>query len=219
MKESTVDLFERLADEHWLFKGRREVFNTFTRAALEDQLDAVILDTGCCSGAMMKEMSRLGSVFGIDISEKALRACDARGLTDVCRANCLRMPFADGSLDLVTAFDVIEHIEDESSALSELRRITRTGGRVVLSVPAYQFMWNSDDDLGQHKRRYTRAGLRRKLLSAGFFVERISYFYTIIFPVNLMLTLTRKAFRIKKSSESVGLIELPQFQSTALLAA
>jgi SAM-dependent methyltransferase len=217
MRESTLELFERLADDHWFFEGRRRVFDTFLDGIPAGEPDSVVLDAGCCSGAMMEQMSRLGGVFGFDLSARALRACHGRGLRNVCKADLPRMPFADGTLNLVTAFDVIEHIEDEASALGELRRVTRSGGRVVLSVPAYQFMWSPDDDLAHHKRRYTRGALKKRLESAGFYVERISYFYTILFPLNLLLLLTRKIFRIQKTNEDVGLGELPRLLNACLL--
>lgn len=219
MKDATLELFERFAEDHWFFKGRREVFGTFLEGVSRNAPEATILDAGCCSGAMMRAMSRRGRVFGLDLSEKAVRSCHTKGLTNVCRADFLRMPFADDSLDLVTAFDVIEHIEDEPAALGELRRITRTGGHVILSVPAYPFMWSPDDDLAEHKRRYTRGVLDARLQSTGFRVERISYFYTVIFPINLLLLLLRRIFRVKKTDENVGLTELPRFLNACLFGA
>jgi SAM-dependent methyltransferase len=106
-----------------------------------------------------------------------------------------RLPFADGAFDLVTALDVIEHIDDDVAALGELRRVLRPGGRLLVAVPAFTFLWGRQDEVSHHRRRYTRATLARALAQAGFAVVRESYFNTLLFPPIAAVRLGRRLLR------------------------
>jgi SAM-dependent methyltransferase len=94
----------------------------------------------------------------------------------------LALPFADETFDVVSAFDVLEHCEPEALALAELRRVLRPGGRLLLSVPAYQWAWTDHDVANGHHRRYTRRRAVRAVRSAGFDVLRATYGFTAVFP-------------------------------------
>lgn len=217
MESAVLEVFDKLGPSHWFFRGRRVIFKAFISQVIGKKPDLKILDAGCCSGLMMESLSEFGKVYGLDISEQAIGYCRTKGLREVCRAGILEMPFMDETFDLITAFDVIEHVEDDVSALREARRIIKKGGYLILSVPAYKFMWNSDDDLVQHKRRYTGASLTKKLVSVGFTVERFSYFYTVLFPINLIINTVRKIFGIKKIVPDAGIKVLPKFLNESLL--
>jgi SAM-dependent methyltransferase len=92
------------------------------------------------------------------------------------------LPFEDNTFDLVTALDVVEHIEDDRGALRELYRVIRPGGMLMISVPAYKFLWGAQDEISHHKRRYTTPEIRERMIEAGFKVRRLSYFNTFLFP-------------------------------------
>ena len=97
--------------------------------------------------------------------------------------SALALPFRDGSFDLVGAFDVVEHCEPEAQALGELARVLEPGGRLLLSVPAYQWAWSDHDVRAGHYRRYTRPRLLAAVRAAGFEVDRCTYGFAGVFPM------------------------------------
>jgi SAM-dependent methyltransferase len=167
------------ADErHWWFRGRRRVL----RAAI-DRLpiapDARVLDAGCGSGRMLDELTRYGQVCGVDLSAEAVAASRRRG-HEVVRAAIEAMPFRDGAFDLVTCLDVLEHTPDDRVALAELCRVTRPGGLLIASVPAYQGLWSWHDEANRHFRRYNRSRLRALAWSAGWDVVTDTHFNSLL---------------------------------------
>jgi SAM-dependent methyltransferase len=167
------------ADElHWWYRGRRRVL----RAAI-DRLPLVVgarlLDAGCGSGRMLDELARYGRVWGVDLSSEAVAAARSRG-HEVVRAAIESMPFGDGAFDLVTCLDVIEHTCDERDALAELRRVTRPGGLLIATVPAYQALWSWHDEVNRHFRRYDCTALRAAARSTGWDVVGDTYFNSLL---------------------------------------
>jgi SAM-dependent methyltransferase len=155
-----------------------------------------ILDIGCGTGATMDHLKRYGEVNGIDLSELPLQFSRRRGHQRVMRASATELPFPDRSFDLITALDVVEHLDDDAQGLSEIRRVLKPGAPAVIFVPAFQALWGPNDDQSGHKRRYRIDQLRRASESAGLVVERISYANIAMFiPIWLgrkLLTLLRK---------------------------
>jgi SAM-dependent methyltransferase len=172
-------------DSHWWFLGRRQVFlrlldRYFAPAA--DGRELRILDVGCGTGTMLRELRRYGRVKGVDADEQAVRLCRRRGIEDVEQVSPGPLPFDDGSFDLVTALDVVEHVDDDVAMLRELRRVLAPGGTLLVSVPAFAFLWGAQDEIAHHKRRYRAPELRERLLAAGFEIRRLSYFNSLLFP-------------------------------------
>jgi SAM-dependent methyltransferase len=102
------------------------------------------------------------------------------------------IPFADGSFDLVTAFDVLEHLDDDVRALREMARVARPGGLIAVTVPAYRWMWGRQDEVSHHRRRYTGRSLRQAITAAGLSLRRLTAFNTILFPGIAALRITRR---------------------------
>jgi SAM-dependent methyltransferase len=177
--------YYQIEDKHWWFVGRREIFLRLLQKYLPPPRDGrprQILDVGCGTGTMLGYLSRFGQAQGIDTDAGAVAFCHERGVSAVRQVGDLPLPFADGTFDLITALDVIEHIEDDRAMLRELYRITRPGGLFLFSVPAYQFLWGPQDEISHHKRRYVAAQIRARMLDAGFRMRRLSYINTFLFP-------------------------------------
>jgi SAM-dependent methyltransferase len=170
-------LFE-MEDEHWWYRGRRRVVGELVRQV---ELPAAprLLDVGCGTGRNLVELQRLGDAVGVEPSAAAVAVARARGLP-VTESGAESLGFGDGTFDLVTALDVIEHIEDDRTALRELRRVTSPTGALVVTVPAYQWLWSSHDDMNLHKRRYGRPALLQALAEAGWRVVRATYFNSLL---------------------------------------
>src|SRR3954470_374234 len=128
-----------LDERHWWYRGRRAVLNAVL-AGVDLPPGAHILDAGCGSGRTLDELARLGTAVGTELNPAGVEAARARG-HDVAQARVESSPHADMSFDLVTCLDVIEHTDDDVAALSELNRVTRPGGRLVVTVPAHPRLW------------------------------------------------------------------------------
>jgi 2-polyprenyl-3-methyl-5-hydroxy-6-metoxy-1,4-benzoquinol methylase len=122
-------------DEHWWYRGRRLVLRAeLERLPLEP--GPRLLDAGCGSGRTLDELARYGRVSGVDLSPDAVETARRRGHDDVQVARVEELPFADGTFDVVTCLDVVEHTPDDRATLAELRRVTRPGGLLLVTVPA-----------------------------------------------------------------------------------
>jgi SAM-dependent methyltransferase len=135
-----------------------------------------VLDVGSADGPSVTWMRGDHHHVSVDLDPRGLRP--GHGV----QASALTLPFRDASFDVVAAFDVVEHCDPEAQALSELKRVLRPGGRLLLSVPAYQWAWTDHDVRAGHHRRYTRPRLLAAVRGAGFDVRRCSYGFAGVFP-------------------------------------
>ena len=193
MKEHTYPIMFRVEQSHWWYTGRRKILTQFIEDICRRVTDRRprILDVGCGTGANLLMLSNYGDAEGVDISKDALAFCRERGLDKVKLGAGEELPYDDGTFDLVTAFDVVEHMDDDLAGLREMRRVLRPGGRVLLFVPTFMFLWGLQDDVSNHRRRYRLSELRRVLEQAGFEIERSTYanimfFFPILFVRQLM---------------------------------
>jgi len=148
---------------------------------------------GCGTGANLVRLADFGDAEGVDISPDALKFCRERGLNKVKLGAAETLPYEDGEFDLVTALDVVEHIDDDVAGLREMHRVLRPGGRVLLFVPTFMFLWGIQDEVSHHRRRYRMTELRRAVTAAGFEVERTTYANITFF---LPVLLVRKFMRL-----------------------
>jgi SAM-dependent methyltransferase len=181
-------------DVHWWFVGRRrillQVLDRYVGRSRKDQCR--ILDVGCGTGTMLTYLASYGKAQGVDFDEEAVGYCHERGLVDVRQGAAETLPFDDGSFDLVTALDVIEHLDDDAVALREMSRVLRPGGQVLVTVPAHRFMWGDQDEVNMHKRRYVAGEIRDRLTANGFQVLRLSYMNAFMFPPIATIRLLRR---------------------------
>lgn len=163
-----------LDERHWWYRGRRRV----VRAVLDGlpvPSPTRLLDAGAGSGRTLDELSMYGHASGIELDPEGVEAARERG-HDVARAPVEAIPHPDGAFAVVTCLDVLEHTSDDVRSLRELRRVTRPDGFLVVTVPAYPWLWSRHDEVNSHQRRYTRRSLRTAAESAGWIVERMTSF-------------------------------------------
>ncbi|HZE67963.1 MAG TPA: class I SAM-dependent methyltransferase [Pyrinomonadaceae bacterium] len=196
MQQHTYSIMRQVEGSHWWFVGRRRILDGFLQdiCARPDAPRPRILDVGCGTGANLEMLERFGDAEGVDVSSEALTFCRDRGLNNVRQGEAERLPFADSSFDLVTALDVVEHLDDDQAGLREIYRVLRPGGRALLFVPAFMFLWGVQDDVSNHRRRYTLASLQQAVESSGLAVERATYanltFFAPIFLGRLFMRVT-----------------------------
>ncbi len=175
MVTSEFDAMLAHDDGHWWYRGRRQVLrSTLDRLAIP--AGARLLDAGCGSGRTLDELLRYGRVSGVDVNPDAVRCARDRGHHDVHAGRIERLDFPDGVFDVVTCMDVIEHTPDDCGSLRELRRVTRPGGTLVLTVPAHPLLWSTHDVVNRHYRRYTRRSLTAVAARAGMELLSDTYF-------------------------------------------
>ena len=204
MVKNTYPILYEVEQSHWWFIGRRRILAGFIEKICRGVTDRRprILDVGCGTGANLLMLSQYGEAEGVDVSEDALAFCRARGLDRVRLGAAEELPYEDGTFDLVTALDVVEHMDNDLAGLKEMRRVLRPGGRVLLFVPTFMFLWGLQDDVSHHRRRYRLSQLRRVLEEAGFEIERTTYAnITFFFPILLIRQLMRVT-GIKAESEN-----------------
>ncbi|PYM93698.1 MAG: SAM-dependent methyltransferase [Candidatus Rokuibacteriota bacterium] len=167
---------------HWWFRGRLAVITATLRRVLPPR-PVRLLELGCGSGNVLAALAEFGEAVGLEAHPELIAAARAAGL-DV-RAG--RLPddlgVVPGWADVALLLDVIEHLDDDVAALAAARRAVCEGGLLVVTVPAYRWLWSGHDEVLGHRRRYTAAGLRTAAERAGFRVLRISYFNTVLFPM------------------------------------
>ena len=224
MDQNAHRQFLELERTHWWFRGRRSVYLGLLGHLLEADRPRRILDLGCGMGGFLEGLEELGDhVYPSDVEVESLTHCRERGFEGGVASSGYALPYADESFDLVCLFDALEHIPDDHRAMAEIVRVLRPGGRVFVSVPAYQFLYANNDRIAQHYRRYTRAGLARVFRGAGLEVERNTHTNVFLFPLILPAVLAtktlEKVLRLKARSDHTNLSwPIPQFAHDLLHA-
>lgn len=192
MEETANRQFVELEQTHFWFVGRRAIFFHLLDRELAGRSDLRVLDVGCGAGGMLEPLSRYGEVWGIDTSQELVDFCHERGFPKTRLGSAYELPVQDGTVDLLTMFDTIEHVPQDIRALRECRRALAPDGRLFISTPAYQFLYANNDRVAHHERRYTATQLRLALTEAGLEPVRITYFNTLLFPAILPAVLAGK---------------------------
>jgi ubiquinone/menaquinone biosynthesis C-methylase UbiE len=176
---------------YWWFVARRDLVRewlaTDARERGEKPGDWTVFDIGCGTGANGLMLEEFGRVYGTDMSQEALALSRERGHSRLARCRIENLCFPENAFDAITALDMLEHVDDDLAGMKELFRVCKPGGTLLITVPAYGFLWSEHDEALHHRRRYTASELRNKLTVSGFEVERISYFISLLFfPVFAM---------------------------------
>jgi SAM-dependent methyltransferase len=182
--------------DNWWFVSRRRILLALLRRRLPVRQGLKVLDAGCGTGINLEYLSEFGDVTGVDFAEEAIAFCRQRGNESVRRSDLTRLEgWADDDWDLVTALDVIEHIEDDHSVVRELFRVTRPGGHVLITVPAFPALWSEHDEVNHHKRRYRARELRELVEASGGEIRRFTYMNSFLFPIAWMVRTWQRARR------------------------
>lgn len=197
MDPALFDDMLALESEHWWFAGRGELLVSLVESECSRRGGRVgtLVDVGSGTGALLGELGRFADeAVGVESDPVPLRIASERGL-DVRAGEADRLPFSDASVDLLTAFDVLEHVGDDVAATAEFRRVLRPGAPAVVSVPAYAWLWSGHDVVHGHRRRYTRRRLGDALRRGGLVVRRNGYFNTFLFPAAAVARLVGRVLR------------------------
>jgi SAM-dependent methyltransferase len=211
-----------LENAYWWFVARRDLVEEWLTDELATPDGAPvdeprkIFDIGCGTGANGRMLARFGDVYGTDMAQEALAFSRQRGLSRLARSRIESLCFPENTFDIITALDVLEHVDDDLAGLGEVFRVCKPGGTLLVTVPAYGFLWSEHDEALHHRRRYTASELRNKLSVSGFDIERISYFISLLFLPVLALRFWQN-LRKRSVRPQTGLIIPPPFVNQLLV--
>lgn len=159
---------------------------------------------GCGTGGNLSLLGKFGSVAALEPDDDARRVAGGKGSFDIRAGNLPdRIPFEREAFDLVAAFDVIEHVDDDAASLKAMSDRLRPGGWLLATVPAFPFLWSRHDVRHHHKRRYVRSEMIRRVTDAGLTPVRTTYFNTLLFPLVAAIRLLRNALGRDSDDEAL----------------
>jgi SAM-dependent methyltransferase len=196
-----VRLMERLAyremaeldQKHWWYRARRKVLADLIRREVVPPRNARILEVGCGTGHNFEVLRQFGSVDAIELDDESRAIAEQRLGRSIMTSPLPELAGVEQGYDLIAALDVIEHIDDDAAALAAIATKLKPGGKFVMAVPAHRWMWSAHDVVNHHKRRYSKAGLKRLVEGSPLKLEKIGYFNSLLFPLAVAQRLASKA--------------------------
>lgn len=200
MERIVYDRMAELDTRHWWYRARREVLAALIARKVKPPEGARILEIGCGTGHNLEMLGQFGHVDAIELDDAAREVASARLGRVVLGA---RLPELEGvperSYDMVALLDVLEHVEEDRAALRSIARRLKPGGAILITVPAFQWMWSAHDVVNHHQRRYSKRTLNAAIADAGLKVDFVGYFNSILFP---LAAAARLAGRLTGKEES-----------------
>jgi SAM-dependent methyltransferase len=173
-----------LDQRHWWYRARRQVLAELIRREAMPPSEARVLEIGCGTGHNLAMLAQFGTVDALELDDEARTVAERRLGRAVLSAPLPELAgIADRQYDLIAALDVIEHVEDDQAALAAVATKLRPTGKFVITVPAHQWMWSAHDVVNHHKRRYSKAALRRLIEASPLKLEKLGYFNSLLFPL------------------------------------
>jgi len=199
MESSFYKTYFQLEKDNWWFKARRNLIFWILKKYGNGKK---VLDYGCGSGFLVGQLQERGfDASGVDVSKEAIDFGSEKGINNLSKIDGVLTNYPDASFDLVLAMDVIEHIKEDDLVIKELERLVKPNGILVITVPAYKWMWGVQDEVAHHFRRYTMGSILKLASVTRLSIVKKSYFNTFLFPVAAIVRLASKWFN-KKNRES-----------------
>ncbi len=196
------DIETRVESFHWWFVGRRKLLHSILMS-LKVSKDSPALEVGCGTGANLSILGSAGlCTIGLDRSTYALTLVKSKEELPLLAGDLNNLPVKTGSVGLVIAMDILEHLDDDARGISESYRALNENGLLILTVPAFKFLWGIQDRVTGHKRRYTRIQIVNRLEDMGFDILKSSYFNFLLFFPILFARWTIRFFDLKIESEN-----------------
>jgi SAM-dependent methyltransferase len=184
MERVVYQQMAELDERHWWYRARREILAALIRREARLSANAEILEIGCGTGHNLAMLEKFGHVQGLELDGEARALAEKRLGRTVMSAPLPELAgVPDRHYDLIGAFDVIEHIDDDRAALASISTKLKPGGKFVMAVPAHQWMWSAHDVVNHHKRRYSKRRLKQLIESSPLKLDKIGYFNSLLFPI------------------------------------
>jgi len=200
-------VFDRMAEQdasHWWYVARRRILADLIEREIDLPASARILEVGCGTGHNFGMLGRFGRVDGLEIDDEARALASQRLGRPVGTAPLPELAgIEDGAYHLIALLDVLEHVEQDHEALAGIKRKLAPNGRILLTVPANEWMWSAHDEVHHHHRRYSKNSLKRVVAEAGLKVETLSHFNSLLFPLAAALRVAGKLTGKKDSDDKL----------------
>ena len=183
MERVVYQQMAELDDRHWWYRARRKILAELIRREVRLPADARILEIGCGTGHNLQMLAGFGHVDGLELDEEAAALSEKRLGRKIMRSPLPELDQVPDNYDLIGAFDVIEHIDDDRAALAAIATKLKPAGKFMMTVPAHPWMWTAHDVANHHKRRYSKRALRSLIENSPMKLERLGYFNSLLFPV------------------------------------
>jgi SAM-dependent methyltransferase len=183
MERIVYQQMAELDDRHWWYRARRRILAELIRREANLPADARILEIGCGTGHNLSMLGGFGHIDGLELDDEAAALSEKRLGRKVMRSPLPALAEVPGDYDLIGAFDVIEHIDDDTAALAAIATKLKPGGKFIMTVPAHPWMWTAHDVANHHKRRYSKAALRKLVEGSPMRLDKIGYFNSLLFPL------------------------------------
>ncbi|MBN2325830.1 MAG: methyltransferase domain-containing protein [Candidatus Omnitrophica bacterium] len=205
MREEYYAQYYEFENNNWWFVSRRKILRALLAKYLpEADSSLAILDAGCGTGINLALLSEFGEVVGVDRSGEAIRFCRLRNAANVRQAEIIALPFDNEAFDLATALDVLEHIPDDRKAVSEIVRVCKPGGHVLITVPVFPSLWCEHDEINQHVRRYEPPRIRALASEQGLTIVHQSFMNTWLLPAALIWRWRKQFLRLFAHNEDLA---------------
>lgn len=214
MNPSEYEIMADVEDVHWWYRGLRGLITMYMKQFAEGGKPR-ILDVGCGTGANISLMQQYGTVIGLDLSSAALRLSKSRDLHALVQGDASSLPYEDTSFDVVLLMDVLYHrdVPDKSIPLREVMRVLKSGGIVLLNVPAYPWLMSRHDLAVHTDQRFFRSSIRSLLEETGFTRSRTTYWNTLLFPIVVLV----RMLQVGKDSDKSDLAGYRESATTSML--
>lgn len=184
MERVVYDRMAELDERHWWYRARREVLASLIERTIPLPEKARILEVGCGTGHNLQMLEKFGTVDGIEIDDAARAIAEKRLGRAIASSPLPELKgITRGYYDLVAALDVVEHVDDDKATIAALASCIKPGGKLLVTVPAHQWMWSAHDELNHHKRRYSKSGLRALIEQSPLQLDKLGYFNSLLFPL------------------------------------
>jgi SAM-dependent methyltransferase len=196
MERVVYEHMAELDQRHWWYRARREVLAALIRREVRPPEGAEVLELGCGTGHNLAMLGEFGHVDALELDEEARDLAEQRLGRSVMRAPLPELAeVRDGHYDLIGAFDVIEHIDDDHAAIVSIATKLKPAGKFVMTVPAHPWMWSAHDVVNHHQRRYSKRALKQLIESSPLRLEKLGYFNSLLFPLAVANRLSSKLRR------------------------
>ena len=184
MERVVYQQMAELDDRHWWYRARRRILAELIRRAGQLPRQAQILEIGCGTGHNLAMLGQFGHVDALELDDEMRALSEKRlGRKIMCSPLPELAEVPDRHYDLIGAFDVIEHIDDDAAAVAAIATKLKPGGRFMMAVPAHQWMWTAHDVANHHKRRYSKRALKALIENSPMRLEQVGYFNSLLFPL------------------------------------
>jgi SAM-dependent methyltransferase len=205
MDRAVYEQMAELDERHWWYRARREVLEALIRRLVRPPAGAEILEIGCGTGHNLPMLATFGHVDALELDDAARARAEQRLGREIMRAPLPELAgVPERHYDLIGAFDVIEHINDDQAAIASIASRLKPGGKFVMTVPAHPWMWSAHDVVNHHKRRYSKGSLKALIQGSPLRLQAIGYLNSLLFPAAVG---ERVASRLRGKDE--GDLKLP----------